>query len=433
MAIITTICSSSSHSHILPTMSFPTLKTHHSLQPTLPCTTTSSKYGANFISSDALVIAATEAVAVANAAVEVARDVVDVSEAGGIAKEWPFRDRSSIGLDLRRKKRRKRRKSLECMEEEEEIYSNSLPDRLSIRSRKSGILSSREEAELCLCLKEGAKIELAKLRINESKEHPAIPMRRLVLGNAILDKVLCNTRESRERIAREYRGLVASIASSYQGKGLSFQDLMQEGTIGLLKGAEKFDPDRGNKLSTYVYWWIKQAIIKAVAKKSRLIRLPGGKYEMIAKIAEANNVLSRRLRRVPSYNEMAELLNVNVSTVKLLCQRNRLPISLNKVVTDRGTMTLQDIIAGPDEMIPEKMVERELMKEEVLKLLKTLTKREEQIVRLYFGLNGETPLSFEEIGRVLKLSRERVRQINGIAMSKLQQTKNVDSLKFYLA
>ncbi|KAE9616264.1 hypothetical protein Lal_00017514 [Lupinus albus] len=435
---ITTICSSSSHSHTLPTMSFPTLKTHHSLQPTLPCTI-SSKFGTTLVSSDApLVIAAaavtTEAVAVANAA-------VDVSAACGIVKEWPFgeceneivRDRSSIGLDLRRKKRRKRRKGLECMEEkEEEIYRNSLPDRLLIRSRKSGILSSREEAELCLCLKVGAEIELAKIRISESKEHPAIPMRRLVIGNTILDKVLCNTRESRERIAREYRGLVASIASSYQGKGLSFQDLIQEGTIGLLKGAEKFDPDRGNKLSTYVYWWIKQAIIKAVAKKSRLVRLPGGKYEMIAKIAEANNVLSRRLKRVPSYNEIAEFINANVSTVKLVSERNRLPISLNKVVTDRGTMTLQDIIAGSDEMIPEKMVEREIMKEEVLKLLKTLTKREEKIVRLYFGLNGETPLSFEEIGRVLKLSRERVRQINGIAMSKLQQPKNIDSLKFYV-
>ncbi|KAK7243421.1 hypothetical protein RIF29_38217 [Crotalaria pallida] len=421
----------------LPT--FPTLKTHHSLQTTLP--STSSKYATTLVPSDALVIAAaTEAVALANAAVEAARDAVAVSVSAGIAKEWPFgesedlmvRDNKSIGLDLRRKRRRKRRKSFGCIDDEEN-HSISSSDRLLVRSIKSGFLSSRQEAELCLCLKEGARIEVAKLRTTESEEHPAIPRRRFALGNTIVDKVLYNTRESRERIAREYRGLVASIASGYQGKGLSFQDLIQEGTIGLLQGAEKFDPDRGTKLSTYVYWWIRQAIIKAVARKSRLVRLPGGKCEMVAKIAEANSVLSRRLRRVPSYNEMAELLNANVSTVKLVCERSRPPISLNKVVTDCGHMTLQDIIPGPDEMTPEKIFEKQLMKQEVVKLLSTLTKREAEIATLYFGLNGETPRSFEEIGRVLKLSRERVRQINGIALSKMQQISNVNSLKFYLA
>lgn len=153
---------------------------------------------------------------------------------------------------------------------------------------------------------------------------------------------------------------------------------------------------------------------------------------MVAKIAEANNVLRRRLRRKPTYNEIAEVLNVNVSTVKLVSERSRQPISLDRSITDQSNLILKEIIPGPVEMIPEKMVERQLMKQGVVKLLNTLDKREEEIVRLYFGLNGETPLSFEEIGKLLKLSRERIRQIHGIALSKLEQNTLVDSLKFYV-
>ncbi|XP_061366141.1 RNA polymerase sigma factor sigD, chloroplastic [Gastrolobium bilobum] len=433
---ITRICSSPTLPTTMSLSSLPTfttLNTHFSLQPSFP--TTPSKFGSNLVSCDALVIAAAkEAVALANAAVEAAKDAVSV--AAGSGKEWPFGESEngvvsdrSIGMDMRRKRRRKRRKSLEYLEEENQ--NKCSVQRLLVGSVKSGFLSSRDEAELCLCLKEGARIKVAKLRITELEENPAIS-RRLALCNSSMDKILCNTRESREKLARNYRGLVASIAAGYQGKGLSLQDLIQEGTIGLLHGAEKFDPDRGYKLSTYVYWWIRQAIVKALAMKSRLVRLPVGKCAMVAKVTEANNVLSRRLKRIPTYHETAEELNVNVSTVRVVSERTRRPISLDKTVTEHGHMTLQEIMPGPVEMIPEKMVERQLIKQEVVKLLKTLNKRETEIVRLHFGLNGETPRSFEEIGRLLKLSRERVRQINGTALSKLIQTSTVHNLKFYV-
>ncbi|KAL2330757.1 hypothetical protein Fmac_018338 [Flemingia macrophylla] len=362
---------------MLSLSSLPIFPTHHSLQ--------STKFGTNIDAATEL-----EAVALANATVETDVSIIGESKNG------------STGLNMKRRKKRKHR--------------------VLVGSAKSGLLSSREEAE------DGAKIEVAKLRNAGLIEHSAIP-RRSILG---LDMVLCDVREIRERIAHDYRGLVASIAIEYQGKGLTLQDLIQEGTIGLLRGAEKFDPHRGNKLSTYVYLWIKQAIIKAVAKKSRLVRLPGGKCEMVAKVVKANNMLSRRLRREPTYDETAEVLNVNVSTVRLVSEKSRTPISLDKVITDSGQMTLQEIIPGPDEMTPEKMVERQLKKDEVVKLLNTLTEREAKIVTFYYGLNGETPRTFTEIGGMLNLSRERIRQINGIALSKLRRTSILDNLKFYV-
>ncbi|KAF7824595.1 RNA polymerase sigma factor sigD, chloroplastic [Senna tora] len=153
---------------------------------------------------------------------------------------------------------------------------------------------------------------------------------------------------------------------------------------------------------------------------------------MVAKVAEANNVLSKRLRRVPTYDEMAEFLNVNASTVRLLSERIKTPISLDKAMIDQGHMTLQEIMGGPEELIPEKLFEREMMKQGIVKLIETLTEREAEIVRLHYGLSGQTPCSYEEIGKLLKLSRERVRQINGIALSKLKHNTIVNGLKYYV-
>ncbi|XP_028776291.1 RNA polymerase sigma factor sigD, chloroplastic [Neltuma alba] len=438
---IASICSSPSPSPTLPTISLSSLlssKTHHSLQPSLPTSSSSSKIGGNLVSGDSLPIAeAAEAIALAGAAgMEAANGAVSVASGTGKVGHPGEDDNEgvsdgSVGIEVRRKRRRKRRKGLGSLDGEE--YKRNFPEqRILVDSVKSWCLSSKEEAELCLCLKEGTRIENAMLRTTESEENLSISRKKpLGLRERNLDKVLCNTRESRERIARAYQGLVASIAADYQGKGLSLQDLMQEGTIGLLKGAQRFDPDRGFKLSTYVYWWIKQAIIKAVARKSRLVRLPGSKYEMIAKVAEANNALSIRLRRSPTYEETAEMLDVKASTVRLVSENSRAPISLDSTVTDQGHMTLQAIMAGPDELVPEKMFERKLVKQGVEKLLETVNKREAEIVRLYYGLTGQTPLSFEEIGRMLKLSRERVRQIHGVALSKLEHSPIINSFKYF--
>ncbi|WKA02327.1 hypothetical protein VitviT2T_020530 [Vitis vinifera] len=425
MAIATAIAICSSPSQYSPALSSfqttPSLKTLNHPPLLLPPSPSSTFV---LVSDDDAVVAAAaaEAVALASAAVEAARAAVWAAgeageEEGGGCRVVRVRRRGVEALGMVEKW------------DGEEVHE------VSFGAARSAVLTPREEAEFCLCLKEEAGLEAARRRIAETREHePTSNQWAEAVGikRSSLDKMLCNGRESRERINQSYRRLVVSIAARYQGKGLSLQDLIQEGSIGLLRGAERFDPDRGYKLSTYVYWWIRQAIVRAIANKSRIIRLPGSICEMVAKIAEARTVLSRRLRRLPTYDEIAEFIDVNVSTVRLVSERSRTPISVDQAVTSQGCMTLQEIIPGPDETTPQKMVKRQLMKQEVERALNTLCEREAYILRLYFGINGETPLSFEEIGRLMKLSRERVRQINSIALSKLRQTSVVDYLKLYM-
>ncbi|KAJ8900349.1 hypothetical protein K2173_024989 [Erythroxylum novogranatense] len=371
-------------------------------------------------SDESLILAAAaETVALATAAVGAAREAVELSSQTGMGS-------GSCGLKFRRKKRRKRRKGFQCLEvENRHVVYEPL---------KSGYLSRAQEANFCLCLQDQARLEVVRKKIVDAQEaEPTSDQlaKALMTNKSRVDKILCKGRESAEGITSNYRKLVASIATAYRGKGLSFEDLIQEGTIGLLRGAERFDPKRGCKLSTYSYWWIKEAIITAVTNKGRIVRLPGSTWEMVAKITEAKNALRSRLNRVPSYDEIAEMLNLQVSTVRLGFERSRYPLSLDRTLTDQGRMTLQEIIPGPDETNPEKMVKKQLMKLELEKLLQTLDEREERVLRLRFGLNGQTPLSCEETGRLMELSRERVRQITVNTLLKLRKT-SMDSLKAYV-
>ncbi|XP_011025491.1 PREDICTED: RNA polymerase sigma factor sigD, chloroplastic isoform X1 [Populus euphratica] len=421
MAIITTICSSSTTIFsAIPSLKHPL--SHQSPPPT--SSPPSFKLGVSSISNEAEldIENATEAVALS-------------SWTGG---EVLFDGESDNGgLKARRRKRRKRRKGLaqSLVVDDGERDVGHEYRRVILESVKRGYLSPKEEAEFSMCLKHEARIEAARRRIGDVQElDPTSKQlaKALRMEKNTVDNVLCKGRESREKIIRSYRRLVVSIATSYQDKGLSLQDLIQEGSIGLLRGAERFDPQRGYKLSTYVYWWIKEAILTAISNNTRMVRLPRRWWMLVAKIAGANNDLSNKLRRSPSYDEIAEVLNMKVSTVRLGFERGRSPISLDQAVLGQNSLTLQEIIPGPDETIPENMVKRELLKQELEKLFQTvLTEREAHILRLHFGLNGQTPQSCEEIGRLVKLSRERVRQIICTALSKLRHKRIVEPLKAY--
>uniref|UniRef100_A0A1J3I5T4 RNA polymerase sigma factor sigD, chloroplastic n=1 Tax=Noccaea caerulescens TaxID=107243 RepID=A0A1J3I5T4_NOCCA len=348
-------------------------------------------------------------------------------------------DKWGLQLEKRRKRRRRRRLGFERLEPEEDENAGAEAEAETeteaiialVGSTRSGFLSRSEEVQLCLYLKEGAKLENLGTSVEENEMESALLSTGKGKKKRSATEILCRRREAREKITRCYRRLVVSIATGYQGKGLNLQDLIQEGSIGLLRGAERFDPERGYKLSTYVYWWIKQAILRAIAHKSRLVKLPGSMWELTAKVAEASNVLTRKLKRIPICEEIAEHLNIHVSAVRLAMDRSRSPVSLDRVASHNGRMTLQEIVSGPDETRPEEMVKREHMKHEIEQLLGTLTARESRVLGLYFGLNGETPMSFEEIGKSLKLSRERVRQINGIALTKLRNVHYVNDLQIY--
>nr|QKY65008.1 plastidic RNA polymerase sigma-subunit 4 [Passiflora tenuiloba] len=300
----------------------------------------------------------------------------------------------------------------------------------------NGYFSREEEAELCLCIQEQARLEEVRRRIEEEeKDKPTTNQlaEALRIDHRRVDEIYCRGRESQDIIIRSYRRLVVSIASRYQGKGLSLQDLIQEGTIGLLKGAERFDSKRGCKLATYVYWWIKESIIRALSIQSRMVRIPKYICEMMPKIAEANDALMRRSGQSPSYEEIAKVLGIMEPAVRIAFEGSRPPVSLNQRVAGQHNLTLQDIIQGPDETTPEYAVMKQFLKQELEELLQTvLTPREAHILRLHFGLTGQTPQSWEAIGRLLKLSRERVRQINYIALSKLRQKSIVDNLKAYI-
>ncbi|KAK9128757.1 hypothetical protein Syun_017554 [Stephania yunnanensis] len=397
-----TICASSSnHSpslHTISLYSVPTKPSHRTLQPSP--SSSHHKHGLTLVSDDSLTVAvASEAVALANAAAQAAREAASSASAlddmplSGSHEGDEFLCNSDGMMSLsgrrcvcgtRRRKRRRRRKKVA----ETSKVKDCIEEQWMVRPSSSRYLTRREELEFSQYIKEGAKLEEARRKIWKGKEsEPTSSQWAEMAGikKEHLEKTLCGVRESRERINSSYRRLVASIAAAYQGRGLSLEDLIQVSMC-----------------------------------------------EMVAKVAEANNVLSRRLGRRPNYAELADMVDLTVSGVWLLCGRSRPPISLDRTLSDQGSMTLQEIIFGPDEIRPETMVNQKLMKQEAEKLLETLGEREATILRLYFGFNGEITRSFEEIGRLLNLSRERVRQIHYIALTKLRKVTAVNDLRTYM-
>ncbi|KAJ0975620.1 hypothetical protein J5N97_017585 [Dioscorea zingiberensis] len=369
------------------------------------------------VSENSLTIAVmAEAVALANAAAQAAKDAVSSAMALSEIKSMQTKvEREYLqehGLVARRRQRRKRMRGGEFVDLDS---CRDLMEGCVSRSERSGYLTRRQEGEFSAYLKEGTMLE-ASLTAFRTKGRSD-------------EKVLLRARECRERITLSYKRLVISIATPYQGKGLSLQDLIQEGCIGLLQGAQRFDAKRGNKLSTYVYWWIKQAIIRAIAKKSRLVRLPGSMCAVARKVADATSLLQRQLGRWPTYHEIADYTDLSASSVKIVTARSRHPISMNRPVKNKE-ITLEDVIPGPDETRPEVIVAKQLMLQDMEKLLKTLNSREEYIIRMHYGLTGERVHSCDEIGRLLNLSRERIRQIHHSALTRLREERDlIESLR----
>ncbi len=237
-----------------------------------------------------------------------------------------------------------------------------------------------------------------------------------------------------EKLTKANLRFVVSVAKQYQNQGMSLPDLINEGNVGLIKAAERFDETRGFKFISYAVWWIRQSILQALAEQARIVRLPLNKIGTINKINRAFSELEQQLERPPSAEEMAEFLDCSVEDVKNSIGNTGRHVSMDAPLLegDESSSSMYDVLPNDSLPGPEKNLVVESLQKDIERSLSTLTMREGEVVRLYFGLNGISPLSLEEIGEQFELTRERVRQIKEKAIRRLKHTARSRTLKTYL-
>ena len=289
---------------------------------------------------------------------------------------------------------------------------------MSIRQLKiTKSITNRESQSLEKYLQEIGKVELI------SPEEEVKLAERIKQGD----------QRALDRLTKANLRFVVSVAKQYQNQGLSLPDLINEGNLGLIKAAQRFDETRGFKFISYAVWWIRQSILQALAEQSRIVRLPLNKVGLTNRINKAFSQLEQEYEREPSAEELAEMLELEIEEVSSTLSISSRHVSMDSPLSDGEENTLMDVMENPNAVATDgELDHNESLRTEITRSLKTLTERQQDVIKYFFGIGVDHPLSLEDIGERFNLTRERVRQIKDKAISKLKTNSRCKLLKGYL-